>query len=94
MAMVFGRTEHDTVSNPKKKNTLTRAFNTLCLIFMYVLFIYYPYHRIYWDGMKPHLSGRDGAASTQIVCKAAFFGECAAGCEKSGLFGLDCKATK
>lgn len=44
MAMIFGRTEHDKEWNPKPKGPLQMSFNNLCLIFMYILFMYVPFH--------------------------------------------------
>lgn len=92
MAMIFGRTEHDTEWNPKKKNVVLRSFNTLCLIAMYIFFMYLPYHRIYYDGIKPFREGTP--APSNVVCKAALLGSCQPGCEKSGPFGLDCRPSK
>ena len=94
MAFIFGRTEHDTVYNPKKKNPIVRAFNALCLIAMYIFFCYLPFHRIYFDGVKPFKEAGVEATGSTVVCKAAFLGACQPGCEKSGLFGLDCRPSK
>ena len=98
-AILFGRTEHDTEWNGKgwkvlrgspKKGPLLRGFNGLCLVFMYILFMYLPFHRIYWDGMKPHWRQASGAApdlGAEVVCKSRFpLANCQPGCEREGLF--------
>lgn len=78
-AVVFGRTEHDTTWNSKntwqgrmglrgtpKKGMALRSFNSLVLICMYILFLYVPFHKIYWKGYVPYrqsLAEQQGAAA-------------------------------
>ena len=56
MAMIFGRTDYDTVWNPTKKGTLKRAFNSLCLIFFYFALMILPFHQLYVHGIAPYFS--------------------------------------
>ena len=44
MALIFGRTEHDTKYYPKGKGKALRAFNAIFLICMYICFLYVPFH--------------------------------------------------
>ena len=54
MAMVFGRTDHDTTWNRKPKGTLKRSFNGLALIAAYIFFFFVPIGLIYQQGIKPY----------------------------------------
>lgn len=84
-AMVFGRTEHDATWNNKKhwqaklglrgapkKGAVLMSFNSACLIFMYILFLFVPFHQVYTKGIKPYrarLAG-EGALSEAPSAKA------------------------
>jgi len=88
MALIFGRTDHDTNWNKKPKGTLVRAFNSLFLIAMYICFLYVPFHRIYYDGVRPYRDGVDTSsdASATVTCAHGFLRDCQPGCERAGLF--------
>jgi len=96
MAYIFGRTEHDKLWNPTKKGPHVRGVNILCLIAMYIFFLYVPYHAIYMLGVKPFHSpesvGGQLHDSTESLCKPALFPlKCQPGCERVNLFG--CKTS-
>ena len=89
-AVVFGRTEHDKQWNPKKKSALTQGFNSLCLVFMYILFMYLPWHYMYFSGIKPyHGQTPEVQLPSEMPvgsCKGGFLVPCSPGCVRSGIF--------
>lgn len=90
MALIFGRTEHDTKYYPKGKGKALRAFNAIFLICMYICFLYVPFHMIYKIGIKPYRQSLAAAASIpggdSSDCKAGMLRPCPSGCSRPWLF--------
>lgn len=85
MAAIFGRTDHDTKWNPKKKGTLKRAWNSLCLIAIYIFLMYVPAHEMWFRGIKPYF-WPIATEIADITCGHGFMRKCDAGCKRAGPF--------
>ena len=80
MALIFGRTDHDRTT--AKKTWLRRAFNMLCLVAMYIFFLYVPMHVIINDGVLRHLRSSSLSATPVNCAQRPFFRSCEVGCER------------
>ena len=64
MALIFGRTEHDTING--NKSVLRRFFNGLCILMMYFLVLYVPAHLVFMDGVAEYWQ----SSPREVFCHA------------------------
>jgi hypothetical protein len=80
MALIFGRTEHDTTS--RKSNT-RRLFNAVCLVIMYSLVLFLPAQFVA-NSVAQHWQG-SSSSDKPSSCSSSLFKACEKGCERRSL---------